>query len=97
MDFRGLGDPMMQSEIRRCANEQAKLSLQPERGALEHTGAGTGSGKYGFCPGMIQGTRVSVDNLADGARLRVRAPSEREARALQRSTHERLKKLEEER
>jgi hypothetical protein len=72
---------------------QENVGLQSARGAIEHTGGGTGSGKYGFCPGMIEGTRVAVDELPDGARLTVRAASEPQVRSLQKMTHERLRQL----
>jgi hypothetical protein len=67
--------------------------MQSARGAIEHTGGGTGSGKFGFCPGMIQGTRVAVDDLPDGARMTVRAESESQARSLQKMTRARLRDL----
>ncbi|HEX9101563.1 MAG TPA: hypothetical protein VF997_05130 [Polyangia bacterium] len=80
-------------EIRKRAHTQLNVGMQPERGAIEHTGKGTGSGKLGFCPGMIQGTRVAVDDVPNGARLTVHATSEPQAQALQKSTRERLRKM----
>ena len=84
-------------EIRRRARVQERVGLQPARGAIEHTGSGTGSGKFGYCPGMIQGTRVAVDDVPDGARLTVRAASASQVRSLQRMTHARLRELPESR
>jgi TusA-related sulfurtransferase len=86
-------DPSASERIRVRAHDQERIGLLPGRGALEHTGGGTGSGKYGFCPGMIEGTRVAVDDLPDGARLTVRAASEPEVRSLQKLTRERLRQL----
>lgn len=68
-------EPQAREEIRRRAHLQENIGLQPGRGAIEHTGGGTGSGKFGFCPGLIEGTRVAVDDVPDGARLTVRAAS----------------------
>lgn len=90
-------DPAAQSEIRARARRQATISLQPARGALEHTGEGTGSGTFGYCPGMQQGTVVSVDDLADGARLRVRARRAADVVPLQKSARARLQTLTNER
>ena len=87
------GDRAAQAEIRRRAHTQLEVGMQPERGAIEHTGHGTGSGKFGYCPGMVQGTRVAVDDVPDGARLTVRATSEPQARSLQKMTRERLRLL----
>ena len=80
-------------EIRRRAHLQENVGLQPGRGAIEHTGGGTGSGKFGFCPGLIEGTRVAVDDVPDGARLTVRAASKSEIRSLQAMTQERVRRL----
>jgi TusA-related sulfurtransferase len=80
-------------EIQRRATRQQQVAMQSARGSMEHTGAGTGSGKFGYCPGMIQGTRVAVDELPDGARLTVRAASEPETESLQKMTRERVREL----
>ncbi len=85
--------PAARDEIRRRAHTQLDVGLQPERGAIEHTGKGTGSGKFGYCPGMIQGTRVAVDDVPDGARLTIRATSEPQVQSLQKMTRERLRQL----
>ena len=86
-------EPEAREEIRRRARRQESVGLQPDRGAIEHTGGGTGSGKFGFCPGMIQGTRVAVDDVPDGARLTVRAASKSQVRSLQATTRERVRRL----
>jgi TusA-related sulfurtransferase len=86
-------DSAARHEIQRRAQKQEQVAMQSARGSLEHTGAGTGSGKFGFCPGMIQGTRVAVDELPDGARLTVRAAGEPETQSLQRMTRERVREL----
>ncbi len=80
-------------EIRRRARTQLNVGMQPERGAIEHTGKGTGSGKFGYCPGLIQGTRVAVDDVPDGARMTIRAKSEDEVQPLQTMTRQRLRQL----
>jgi hypothetical protein len=74
------------SEIRRRAAAQQKLAARPARGREEHTGQGTGSGRYGFCPGMMQGTTLTVDETAGGATILVHARREAEVRELQRTT-----------
>jgi hypothetical protein len=85
--------PAARAEIHRRAEVQARLGLQTERGALEHTGTGTGSGKYGFCPGIMEDTRVEVDETADGARLIVRAKDPTAVKRLQKLTHQRANAL----
>ena len=86
-------DAQARDEIRRRARIQQNVGMQPARGAIEHTGGGTGSGKYGFCPGMIQGTRLAVDEVPGGARLTVRAGSASQIRSLQKTTRERARDL----
>lgn len=81
-------------EIQERASMQANVAAQPARGAIEHTGEGTGSGQFGFCPGMVEGTLITVDNLADGARLVVRSQTATQVPALQQSTRARLRRLE---
>ncbi len=85
--------PAARDEIRRRAHLQLNVGMQPERGAIEHTGKGTGSGKFGYCPGLIQGTRVAVDDVPDGARMTIRAKSEDEVQPLQTMTRQRLRQL----
>lgn len=86
-------DPTAQAEIRRRARRQADIARQPARGALEHTGQGTGAGEMGYCPGMEQGTVIGVEELPTGALLRVTARSPRNVEKIQQTTHERLKAL----
>jgi hypothetical protein len=69
-------DPIAAQEIRRRARFQLEIAEQPERGAIEHTGLGTGSGRYGYCPGMLENARFDVQWTADGARLFVRLDGE---------------------
>jgi TusA-related sulfurtransferase len=80
-------------EIQRRADMQANVAAQPARGALEHTGAGTGSGQLGFCPGMEQGSLVKVEDLGNGARIVVRAEKATDVAQLQTSTRARLRRL----
>jgi hypothetical protein len=82
-----------QEEIRRRAQSQGFTSWQPEKGAIEHTGMGTGSGRYGFCPGMLEGTTVDEQLLPTGARLTVRADRPAQVRELKRTSHARLQAL----
>ena len=86
-------DPTAREEVQRRAHRQEEVAMQSARGAIEHTGTGTGSGKFGFCPGMIEGTHVAVDDVPDGARMTVRATSEAQARSLQKMTRARLRQL----
>jgi len=86
-------DPEARREIQFRAHRQEEVAMQSARGSLEHTGAGTGSGKFGYCPGMIQGTRVAVEDVPSGARLTVRAASEPQVQLLQQMTRERLRDL----
>jgi hypothetical protein len=80
-------------EIRNRARHQEAVSLQPARGAIEHTGEGTGSGKLGYCPGMIQATQVTAEDVPDGARLIIRAADPDQVKKLQKTAHERAQAL----
>jgi hypothetical protein len=77
-------------EIRRRAQNQGESAWKPERGALEHTGMGTGSGRYGFCPGILEATTVDAELLPDGAKLTVRADRPAQVERLKRVTRDRL-------
>jgi hypothetical protein len=80
-------------EIWRRAQNQGESAWKPERGAIEHTGMGTGSGRFGFCPGILQGTTVDAELLPNGARLTVRADVPAQAAKLKRVTRDRLEWL----
>jgi hypothetical protein len=86
-------DPIAQAEIRRRVQYQLEIVDRPERGAIEHTGLGTGSGRYGFCPGMLDHTSLDVEWSADGARMTIRADRAQDVPRLQASTHERARAL----
>jgi hypothetical protein len=82
-------DPIAAQEIQRRARFQLEIAEQPERGAIEHTGLGTGSGRYGYCPGMLEKARFDVQWTADGARLFVRLEDAEAVKQLQRDTRKR--------
>ncbi|MDB4970220.1 MAG: hypothetical protein JWN44_5909 [Myxococcales bacterium] len=82
------------TEIQRRAGVQVNIAVQPERGAIEHTGDGTGSGELGYCPGMEQGSVMTVDNLPDGARIVVLAHNRADVAGLRQRTRDRLGRLE---
>ncbi len=86
-------DLIAQQEIRRRVEFQLQIVDQPERGAIEHTGFGTGSGQYGFCPGMMSNTSFNVKWIPDGAIMIIRADKPEDVKALQRSTHKRARAL----
>lgn len=86
-------DDATAKEIQKRAHEQENISAQPARGAIEHTGEGTGSGQFGYCPGMQQGTMVSVQELPNGAAVTVRSRASNQVQTLQQSTRARLKNL----
>jgi TusA-related sulfurtransferase len=86
-------DARAQQEIRRRARRQEAVSAQSARGALEHTGQGTGSGRFGFCPGMSQGTTVRAEALSKGARIKVQASDPSTVRQLHQETAKRLDAL----
>lgn len=87
-------DPIAQQEIRRRVQKQLELVDRPERGAIEHTGLGTGSGRYGWCPGMLEHTSLSVEWTTDGATMTIRADRAADVRRLQTITHRRARALE---
>jgi hypothetical protein len=86
-------DEATRAEVRRRAHRQEDIALLPERGSMEHTGLGTGSGRYGHCPGMLEETDVQAVDTPDGVRILVRAKSVTAAVHLQEVTHERLNAL----
>ena len=86
-------DPIAQAEIRRRVQVQLELVDQPERGAIEHTGLGTGSGRYGYCPGMLEHTSIDVEWTSDGATLTIRADRAEDVAHLQATTHKRARAL----
>jgi hypothetical protein len=86
-------DLIAQQEIRSRAQFQLEIIDAPERSAIEHTGLGTGSGKYGYCPGMTAGTSLEIKWLPDGAILTVHADKADDVKRLQKSTHKRAKAL----
>jgi hypothetical protein len=84
------------ADIRRRARRQDEISRLAERGSMEHTGLGTGSGRYGHCPGMVEDTLVDAVDTPEGTRVVVHAHDARAVAALQASTRERLKVLNDE-
>ena len=86
-------DPIAQMEVRRRVQKQLELVDRPERGAIEHTGLGTGSGRYGFCPGMLEHTSLSVEWTTDGAVMTIRADRAEDVKRLQSITHRRARAL----
>ncbi|HEX6835864.1 MAG TPA: hypothetical protein VF334_04790 [Polyangia bacterium] len=87
-------DPFGRHEIRRRADVQKNVaSARRTRGHDEHTGQGTGSGRYGYCPGIMQSTTVTVVDIAGGVRLSVRAATPEAIAELQRTTHARAARL----
>ncbi len=93
LTVRAPDDAFAQQEIRRRVQFQMQISEQPERGSIEHTGMGTGSGDLGFCPGMNAGTSLEVSWLGDGATLTIKADKPGDVKRLQKSTHKRAKAL----
>jgi hypothetical protein len=86
-------DLLAQQEIRRRVQFQIEIADLPERSAIEHTGLGTGSGRYGFCPGMMAGTSLAVKWLPNGAIMTIRADKAEDVARLQKSTHKRARAL----
>jgi hypothetical protein len=83
-----------QREIRRRATYQQVVAREKRaRGSDEHTGSGTGSGRYGYCPGIMMGTTVEASETADGARLVVTAIRRADVLSLRRSARARAARL----
>ena len=87
------GDPLAAAEIRRRVQFQLQIVDQPERSAIEHTGLGTGSGRYGYCPGMIEHTSLDARWRSDGAVLTVRADRPADVPRLRAQTRKRARAL----
>ena len=86
-------DVTAQLEIKRRVQKQLELVDRLERGAIEHTGLGTGSGRYGFCPGMLEHTSMSVQWTTDGAIMTIKPDRAGDVRHLQSITHRRARWL----
>jgi hypothetical protein len=86
---RAAGDAVALAEIRRRVQFQLEIADRPERGAIEHTGLGTGSGRFGFCPGLVAHTSLAVDWTPDGARMLIRAERPADVPHLRASTRKR--------
>lgn len=86
-------DAWAQQEIRRRARKQLEVADLDVRGAIEHTGLGTGSGRFGHCPGMVMHTDLQVTWLPDGARFTIVAGEGTSVEALRRSTRDRASAL----
>jgi hypothetical protein len=86
-------DKTAQEEIRRRAHRQETVSIQSARGVIEHTGEGTGSGQFGYCPGMLEGTHVTAADVPQGAKMRVQTAPPEQVKKLQRMTKRRADAL----
>lgn len=86
-------DPLGQQEIRRRVQIQLEVNAQTERGAIEHTGLGTGSGRFGFCPGMGERTSLRVEWTTDGAVMTIHPDRAQDVKRLQSVTHKRARWL----
>ena len=82
-----------QREIQRRAAVQQQVAAKKTRGTEEHTGEGTGSGRYGFCPGMLQNTTLKTVDTADGVRMVITADQPAQLATLRQTTRERAAKL----
>jgi hypothetical protein len=86
-------DPEAREEIRRRADRQADATTVGQRDLDEHSGAGMGSGRFGFCPGVAPETSLSAVAIPAGVRLSVRAYRAASVAILRRVTHERAEAL----
>jgi hypothetical protein len=86
-------DESTRAEIRRRAQKQEEISQLAQRGSVEHTGLGTGSGQFGHCPGMLEDTDVKTTETPDGVKILVHARTDATATTLQKTTRERLREL----
>jgi hypothetical protein len=89
-------DPRAEGEIRRRADLQADASKLGLHGPREHTGLSTGSGRFGFCPGVVQQTRLTAADVPGGTRMTIKPFDPRRVSTLQRITHERARALRDE-
>ena len=67
--------------------------LRPAADGVRHSGEGTGSGTLGYCPVVIAGTDVVVEDVAGGARVIVKARHPELVGALQLVTRSRADAL----
>jgi hypothetical protein len=85
--------PFGRREIRRRAAAQQALSGRNEQGREEHTGRGTGSARYGYCPGIMVNTTYPSADIDGGARIVIGARRAEGVAELQRSTIARAARL----
>lgn len=85
------------AEVRRRAQKQASLGRSRVRGTIEHTGEGTGSGRYGYCPGVLDGATWVAKDTNEGVRVTVTAADPRVTAELRKSARARLDRLQRER
>jgi hypothetical protein len=86
-------DPEARDEIRRRAERQAEATALGMRDTEEHSGAGMGSGRFGFCPGIAPETSLTAVVVPGGVRLSVRAFRAASVDILRRVTRERADAL----
>jgi hypothetical protein len=86
-------DAEARDEIRRRAARQAEATAIGLRETEEHSGAGTGSGRFGFCPGIAPETSLTAVEVPGGVRLSVRAFRASSVAILRRVTRERAAAL----
>ena len=91
------GTEWQRREVQRRARIQASVGQARSHGHIEHTGRGTGTGRFGFCPGILDGTRYAVRDLPVGARIRVTAADPHLVEELRTSTRARIDRLQRER
>jgi TusA-related sulfurtransferase len=82
-------DPAVRGEVRRRAHLQEEAAAQAAYDPVEERS----DGQFGFCPGVVQGTQVAVEDLPEGARLTVLGPSPSQVPLLQRMTRKRWREL----
>jgi hypothetical protein len=76
------------TEIQRRAHQHENLDA-----SARTSGSSAGNALYAFCPGMQEGTLVSVEDLPDGAMLTVHARAPGDVPVLQQTTRARIRNL----
>jgi TusA-related sulfurtransferase len=75
------------------ALSRARAAARPTGGEVVHSGRSTGGGKLGYCPVVVAGTDIAVEDVAGGAKILVRARDRGFVAALQQATRARVAAL----
>ena len=84
-------NPQAEAQIRERARFHA--SRPPVTQMKQHSGRGTGGGRIGYCPVVLPGTKLMVQDVPGGTRIVMRAADEGEVQRLRTTVRNRVGQL----